>query len=133
MRVDFTIPSSPVTKARPRFNTRTGRAFTDDKTRIFENIVSLAYGSRHYFDDSYIRVRIKFKFEIPKSYSKKKRLEALEGKIRPTKKDLDNIAKAVLDGLNTKAFIDDRYIVGLTLEKMYAEENRIDVVIEEAI
>ena len=83
MRVDFTIPSSPVTKARPRFNTRTGRAFTDDKTRIFENIVSLAYGSRHYFDDSYIRVRIKFKFDIPKSFSKKKRLEALEGKIRP--------------------------------------------------
>ena len=68
MKVEFTIPSSPVTKARPRFNTRTGRAFTDDKTRIFENIVSLAYGSRHYFDDNYIRVRIKFKFEIPKGY-----------------------------------------------------------------
>ena len=66
-------------------------------------------------------------------YSKKKRLEAIEGKIRPTKKDLDNIAKAVLDGLNTKAFIDDRYIVGLTLEKMYADDNRIDVIIEEAI
>jgi len=130
MRVDFTIPSSPVTKARPRFNTRTGRAFTDDKTRIFENIVSLAYGSRHYFDDSYITVKIKFKFEIPKSYSKKKRLEAIEGKIRPTKADIDNYIKAVLDGLNKKAWKDDRYICSIEAEKIYAEEGCIEVSIE---
>ena len=130
MRVDFTIPSSPVTKARPRFNTRTGRAFTDDKTRIFENIVSLAYGSRHYFDDSYIRVRIKFKFEIPKSYSKKKRLEAIEGKIRPTKADIDNYIKAVLDGLNKNAWEDDRHIIGILAEKEYANESCIEVSIE---
>ena len=38
MRVDFTIPSAPVPKSRPRFNTNTGRAFTDDKTRIFESL-----------------------------------------------------------------------------------------------
>ena len=56
MKVNFTIPSAPVPKSRPRFNTNTGRAFTDDKTRIFENIVSLAYGARHYFDDNYIRI-----------------------------------------------------------------------------
>lgn len=31
MRVDFTIPSAPVPKSRPRFNTNTGRAFTDDR------------------------------------------------------------------------------------------------------
>ena len=110
MRVDFTIPSAPVPKSRPRFNTNTGRAFTDDKTRIFENIVSLAYGARHYFDDNYIRIRMKFKFEVPKSYSKKKRIDALEGKIRPTKADIDNYIKSVLDGLNGKAFKDDRYV-----------------------
>ena len=130
MRVDFIIPSQPVTKARPRFNTRTGRAFTDDKTRIFENIVSLAYGSRHYFDDSYIRVRIKFKFDIPKSFSKKKRLEAIEGKIRPTKGDIDNYIKAVLDGLNKKAWEDDRHIIGILAEKEYANESCIEVSIE---
>ena len=130
MKVEFTIPSSPVIKARPRFNTRTGRAFTDDKTRIFENIVSLSYGSRHYFDDSYIRVRIKFKFDIPKSYSKKKRLEAIEGKIRPTKGDIDNYIKAVLDGLNKKAWKDDRYIYSIEAEKVYAEEICIEVSIE---
>ena len=130
MKVDFTIPSPPVPKSRPRFNTNTGRAFTDDKTRIFENIVSLAYGARHYFDDSYIRIRMKFKFEVPKSYSKKKRIEALEGKIRPTKADIDNYIKSVLDGLNGKAFKDDRYIYAILAEKEYSEEASIEVSIE---
>ena len=130
MKVDFTIPSAPVPKSRPRFNKNTGRAFTDDKTRIFENIVSLAYGARHYFDDSYIRIRMKFKFEVPKSYSKKKRIDALEGKIRPTKADIDNYIKSVLDGLNGKAFKDDRYIYAILAEKEYAEEASIEVTIE---
>jgi Holliday junction resolvase RusA-like endonuclease len=130
MKVDFTIPSAPVPKSRPRFNKNTGRAFTDDKTRIFENIVSLAYGARHYFDDSYIRIRMKFKFEVPKSYSKKKRIEALEGKIRPTKADIDNYIKSVLDGLNGKAFKDDRYIYAILAEKEYSEEASIEVSIE---
>ena len=130
MKVDFTIPSAPVPKSRPRFNKNTGRAFTDDKTRIFENIVSLAYGARHYFDDSYIRIRMKFKFEVPKSYSKKKRIEALEGKIRPTKADIDNYIKSVLDGLNGKAFKDDRYIYAILAEKEYSEEAGIEVSIE---
>ena len=130
MKVDFTIPSAPVPKSRPRFNTNTGRAFTDDKTRIFENIVSLAYGARHYFDDSYIRIRMKFKFEVPKSYSKKKRIEALEGKIRPTKADIDNYIKSVLDVLNGKAFKDDRYIYAILAEKEYSEEASIEVSIE---
>lgn len=130
MKVDLTIPSAPVPKSRPRFNKNTGRAFTDDKTRIFENIVSLAYGARHYFDDSYIRIRMKFKFEVPKSYSKKKRIEALEGKIRPTKADIDNYIKSVLDGLNGKAFKDDRYIYAILAEKEYSEEASIEVSIE---
>lgn len=130
MKVDFIIPASPIPKSRPRFNTNTGRAFTDDKTRIFENIVSLAYGTRHYFDDNYIRIRMKFKFEVPKSYSKKKRLDALEGKIRPTKADIDNYIKSVLDGLNGKAFKDDRYIYAILAEKEYSEEASIEVSIE---
>ena len=130
MRVDFTIPSAPVPKSRPRFNTNTGRAFTDDKTRIFENLVSLSYGARHYFDDEYIKIKMKFKFEVPKSYSKKKRIEALEGKIRPTKADIDNYIKSVLDGLNKKAFKDDRYVYAVLAEKEYSEEAGIEVSIE---
>lgn len=130
MKVNFTIRSEPITKARPRMNTRTGKAYTPSKTRMFEDFIALSYGNRHYFDDEYIRVRLKFKFKVPKSYSKKKYQEAIEGKIRPTKADIDNYIKAVLDGLNGKAFKDDRNIVGILAEKEFAEESCIEVTIE---
>ena len=129
MRVDFTIHTAPVSKQRPRLG-KGGRVYTPSKTKVFENIVALSYGNRPSFDDKYIRIRLKFKFEIPKSYSKKKRLEAIEGKIRPTKADIDNYIKAVLDGLNKKAWKDDRYIVGILAEKEYSEESCIEVSIE---
>ena len=129
MRVDFTIHTAPVSKQRPRLG-KGGCVYTPSKTKVFENIVALSYGNRPSFDDKYIRIRLKFKFEVPKSYSKKKRLEAIEGKIRPTKADIDNYIKAVLDGLNKKAWKDDRYIIGILAEKEYANESCIEVSIE---
>ena len=129
MRVDFTIHTAPVSKQRPRLG-KGGCVYTPSKTKVFENIVALSYGNRPSFDDKYIRIRLKFKFEVPKSYSKKKRLEAIEGKLRPTKADIDNYIKAVLDGLNKKAWKDDRYIIGILAEKEYSEESCIEVSIE---
>ena len=129
MRVDFTIHTAPVSKQRPRLG-KGGCVYTPSKTKVFENIVALSYGNRPSFDDKYIRIRLKFKFEVPKSYSKKRRLEALEGKIRPTKADIDNYIKAVLDGLNKKAWKDDRYIIGILAEKEYSEKSCIEVSIE---
>ena len=129
MRVDFTIHTAPVSKQRPRLG-KGGCVYTPSKTKVFENIVALSYGNRPSFDDKYIRIRLKFKFEVPKSYSKKKRLEAIEGKIRPTKADIDNYIKAVLDGLNKKAWEDDRHIIGILAEKEYANESCIEVSIE---
>ena len=129
MRVDFTIHTAPVSKQRPRLG-KGGCVYTPSKTKVFENIVALSYGNSPSFDDKYIRIRLKFKFEVPKSYSKKKRLEAIEGKIRPTKADIDNYIKAVLDGLNKKAWKDDRYIIGILAEKEYSEKSCIEVSIE---
>ena len=73
---------------------------------------------------------ILFKFEVPKSYSKKKRSEAIQGKIKPTKADIDNYIKAVLDGLNKVAYSDDRYISEISAKKVFAEESEIIVTIE---
>ena len=129
MRVDFTIHTAPVSKQRPRLG-KGGCVYTPSKTKVFENIVALSYGNRPSFDDKYIRIRLKFKFEVPKSYTKKKRLEAIEGKTRPTKADIDNYIKAVLDGLNKKAWKDDRYIIGILAEKEYSEKSCIEVSIE---
>ena len=56
----------------------------------------------------------------------------LKGNISPTKKpDIDNIAKIVLDALNKLAFKDDNQITKLNLEKIYSEEEKVFIKIEE--
>ena len=130
-KVKFVIPGEPVAKERPRRDKRTGRFYTPEKTQNFETVCSLVYGNKHYFEGKQLRVSILFKFKIPKSYSKKDRDKALRGEIRPSKKDLDNCIKSVLDGLNGKAWKDDRYIHELSAKKVFADKSEIVVEIEE--
>ncbi|MCC3668057.1 RusA family crossover junction endodeoxyribonuclease [Terrisporobacter mayombei] len=129
MKVKFKIPTIPVAKQRPRLG-KNRSIYTPTKTKVFEEICRLAYGNRFYFEDKYIYVKILFKFEVPSSYSKKKKEQALEGKIKPTKADIDNYIKSVLDGLNGVAWRDDRYISSIYAEKIFADKSEIIVEIE---
>lgn len=122
MKIKFIIPGPAQAKQRPRVNRNTGRIYTPGATSKYEKLVKESYGDNPCFEDQFISVKILFKFEIPKSYSKKKRSEALEGIIRPTKADIDNYIKSVLDGLNKVAFLDDRYIYSIEASKIFAEE-----------
>ena len=121
-------------KARPRFNTKTGRAFTPGDTISYENWVKCCYKEQ---DGKYlegpIRARIEVYYQIPKSYTKGKRLACKHNITLPCKKpDSDNIAKIVLDSLNKIAFDDDSQIVELTVIKRWTEEQeRIEFELEE--
>lgn len=128
-RVKFVIPGEPIAKERPRLG-KNGRVYTPNKTHNFETMCSLAYGNRHYFTGN-LRVELLFKFKVPKSYTKKNKEKALNGNIGPTKKDIDNCIKAVLDGLNGKAWKDDRYIHEIIAKKQFAEKSEIIVEITE--
>ena len=123
MKIKFTIPGPAQAKQRPRVNRNTGRIYTPGATSKYEKLVKESYGDNPRFEDQFISVKILFKFEVPKSYSKKKRSEALAGNLRPTKADIDNYIKSVLDGLNKVAFLDDRYIYNIMAEKIFAEES----------
>lgn len=129
MKVRFKIPGPVAAKQRPRLG-KNGSVYTPTKTKVFEQICKLAYGNRYYFDKEYISVKIIFKFEVPKSYSKKNREEALKGNIRPTKADIDNYIKSVLDGLNRVAWSDDRYISSICAKKIFADKSETIVEIE---
>ena len=129
-KITFVIPGPAKAKDRPRMNIRTGRIYTPGATHKYEKLVKESYGNNPCFEDQFISVKILFKFSVPKSYSKKKRSEALEGIIRPTKADIDNYIKSVLDGLNKVAFLDDRYICSITAEKIFAEESEVIVEIK---
>ena len=129
MKVKFNINTRPTPKQRPRLG-KGGKVYTPNSTKVFEQICKLSYGNRYYFDKEYISIKIIFKFKVPKSYSKKKYSEAIEGKIRPSTNDIDNLLKSVLDGLNGKAWKDDRYIYSIEAEKIFADKDCIEVEIK---
>lgn len=59
-------------------------------------------------------------FDIPKSYSKKKRAAAICNMLKPAKKpDIDNIIKAFVDAMNGVVFRDDCQIVRGLYAKVY--------------
>ena len=127
MRINIT----PTVKARPRFNTTTGRTYTPHTTKDFEEELAWKYkqaGGKFY--EGNLKVKLVFAFIPPKSWSKKRQKEALEGKIRPSKSDIDNYIKATLDSLNNIAYKDDRSVYKIESEKKYDIEEYIEIEIE---
>lgn len=139
MRLFFSIPGEPVAKQRPRINRFSGRAYTPKETTNYETLVRLSFANAFpehvpFPREQPLFVKIEAYFPVPASVSKKKRGEMLSGAIRHTKqKDADNIAKAVLDGLNGVAFADDCSVVDLVVRKFYGENPQVFVTIDSAI
>lgn len=133
----FLIEGQPRGKQRVRVMKRGNFAhsYTPEQTVSYENYIKECYLKAREEDkttrglwDMPLIMNITAIYTIPKSYSKKKTTEALEGKIRPqTKPDLDNICKVVCDALNTIAYADDKQIVRLTTEKHYGERPMVIV------
>ena len=119
-------------KQRPRV--ARGHAFTPRETKDYENLVKMNYINQagKYFLGP-VRARIEAYYKIPKSYSKKRVQAIKEGKEEPIKKpDSDNIAKIILDSLNSTAYKDDAQVIELTVIKRYTERmERVEFEIEE--
>lgn len=120
--IEFELFGKPTPKARPRFNTKTGRAYTPSKTRHAEASILASYilavGNRPPHDGA-IELELVATFEPPSSWSKKKRESALRGELpHLTKPDFDNLAK-IVDGLNGHAWLDDKQITRAVISKGY--------------
>ena len=121
MKVEFFVPEIRG-KGRPRL-TKSGVAFTDAKTRSYENLVKLLAlqameNAGAQMTDKPVKATINAFFEIPKSYTKKKVQAIINGEIKPAKPDLDNIIKCV-DGCNKIIFKDDVQIYSINATKSY--------------
>ncbi len=136
--MQFEIKGKPVAKARPRvgkFGT-----YTPQKTVNYENLINYTF-TQKYPDfkpfEGEIKVKITAIFEVPKSYSKKKREMLLpdefseHGMGYKGKVDIDNICKSVLDALNGIAYKDDSQITCLLAFKEYGIQAKTIIEIEE--
>lgn len=141
--IELTILGEPMGKQRPRASFIAGHAriYTPRKTIAYEGRFAHAYGEKYGEEpplQGACKVSILAVFALRKSdYNSKGEPNKtgrakLEGLIQPTKKpDCDNIAKAVLDGLNEVAIMDDCQVVELTIAKRYGVQPKVSVAVEE--
>jgi Holliday junction resolvase RusA-like endonuclease len=122
--IDIVIHGKPVGKARPRFGRRKDggvMTYTPRETKNYEQSVaalaqcammgkSMMQGPLRVTISAYFQHKTKTGYHIS----------------RP---DLDNIVKAILDGLNGVVFEDDAAVASIVAMKQYGEE-RVEVIVE---
>lgn len=118
MTVQFVIHGKPFAKQRHRM-TRRGTAYTPKETISFERTVG-QIAMQHFKKplDGPVFVEINAVFQVPKSWSKRKKSSHI-GQPHTQRPDLDNLMKAILDGLNRIAFADDRQVTSMILQKWW--------------
>ncbi len=133
--IELLIEEEITGKARPRMNTKTGKAYTPTKTKNYEYLVRYIFVNKYHdfkpFEKE-IHMKITAYFRVPKNVSKLKEAEMLGGIINPTKKpDWDNIGKIICDALNKFAYKDDNQITECTVIKKYSRIPKVKVEIWE--
>lgn len=122
--MEFIVEGEPQGKARPRFSQKSGTVYTPAKTVRYERLIRKAFldaGGKAIPSDCYVGITVDVYFQIPKSYTKGKRMACQHNINRPDKKpDIDNILKIVLDGLNGVAYADDKQVIEVRCRKFYS-------------
>lgn len=133
MEVQFIVPGEPQGKGRPRFGN--GRTYTPAKTIEYERRIATraAEAMPCPATELPVHVRVDAYKGIPKSWTRAKRIRAMDGQEIPGKPDLDNVAKAVLDALNGVVYADDVQVTRLVVTKQYSLEPRLVVTVKEDI
>lgn len=127
MNIKFVVPGTPVGKGRPRV-TKHG-TYTPKKTRDYESLVRdcwMVQSGQRMPDDCMIKLIMKAYFPIPKSYSKKAKIELL-GKPHGKLPDLDNCIKSVCDGCQGFVFANDSHIYSIEAVKLYSDNPRTEI------
>ena len=126
LSVSFFVPGQPVGKGRPRAAKRGShiQLYTPEKTSSYESLVATAaHGAMRGAEPirGACHVDMDIRLMVPMSWSAKRRNQALDGLVFPTKKpDLDNILKAVFDAINGIVWEDDVQAVYVQAVKRYS-------------
>jgi Holliday junction resolvase RusA-like endonuclease len=117
--ITLLIPGQPFAKQRPRFSRASGRAYTPGETVKFERVVQQLAAIRIPQPlEGPLAVSIYATFVPPASWSKRK-VEVTLHRPHTQRPDLDNIGKAILDGLNRIAWADDAQVADLHVRKVW--------------
>jgi len=144
--IEFTVYGNPV-PWKSHSHSKWGGGYSDPKQREYKEIVGFeavkanrVKGRNGYYlkfkvglkpENFPLKLTLKVYRSIPKSWSKKKKEQALSGKIRPTTRpDNTNYQKIIEDGMTSILYRDDSQIVCNVTEKYYSDNPRVEVKIE---
>ena len=135
--VTFKVDVDPVGKQRARYARRGNfvQTYTPDKTRNYEALLKEAaieaMGSSEPLETPvslYLYIRV----PIPKSFSKKKVQDCLNGSEQPMKKpDSSNVLKSVEDAMNGVVYKDDCQIINHHMTRVYSTLSGVDICVKE--
>lgn len=145
MIIKFTIPGNPFGKERPYVVHHHG--IKRPKSVLHENIAREAWHKKYSGKtlDWDVALDIKAFYRIPDSWAKWKKEAARRGYIKPNKKgpskpDVDNVSKLVMDSLNptkighkivpnTGIYQDDGQVTHLAIDSYYSDNPRVEVTV----
>ena len=133
----FTVPGQPIGKGRPRVDGRGkfARVYTPEKTANYEGLIAhsaQAVMAGRPLISGPVAVEIDIRLQIPASWSQKRKAMAVSNAIAATKKpDIDNVEKAIFDGMNGVVWVDDVQVVQVAKRKRYADVPGVVVVVRE--
>lgn len=124
MKVVFDI--APVVASRPRV-TRWSTFFPKKYTQFKEDMLELTKDITYTPTEKLIYAQITFYVAMPKSWSKKKKLEK-NGRFCDNNADIDNYCKAILDSLEGVYFENDKQVAMIRAMKYYSSSPRIEYI-----
>lgn len=121
----ITIPGTPIPLKRPRFS----KHHTYDSQREIKEAIYWIIKSQT--DEILpptgpINIKMTFFMGIPRSLSKKKKLE-LQGQPHIKRPDIDNLVKFYLDVCNNAAYKDDAQVYKIIATKIYDENPQTEI------
>lgn len=126
--ITLVIHGQPQGKERPKFNMKTGRTYTPNRTILAENNIRQVWreaGCPRIEDDVAIGIAVIVTVTRPRSHFKSNGQLSALGRRHPvprTKKpDLDNVVKLVMDALNSHAYRDDVRVARIYCERVWGE------------
>lgn len=139
--IKLVIYGEPVAQGRPRF-ARVGKyvhTYDPQKSKNYKQLVRFWVTQQIKKIEGFkplekaLYVDLTFWLPIPINWSKKKRIDADNGIIRPiVKPDTDNIVKSVTDSCNGLLWVDDSIITDLHARKRYtAGQARVEMIVRE--
>lgn len=121
-RYSLEINARPIPKQRPRLSKLA--VYTPKKTADYEKLIAYEW-KRRYKDlilKNAVKLDLLFCFKKAKSCKKDYHTQ------RP---DIDNLEKAILDGLNKTAFVDDCQVVEMKSQKVFSDTDKILITVTE--